>query len=294
MIDGVFILDFPMVPQYTKSIILMTVSSLSFALMSLMVRLAGDLPLFEKVFFRNLVSLFIALFIILKNRGSVWGKPENRKYLFLRGVTGLFGVILYFYSLNHLHLSDATMLNKLSPFFVIIFASFLLKERLNKHQVAGIIVAFLASMLIIKPRFDIMLLPALMGVGSALFAGYSYAIIRLLNLRGESAETIVFYFSFVSFLITLPLVLIGYVPPSFQQGLYLLGIGVFAAIGQILMTKAYYYARASDIAPYKYLHVLFAALIAMMFLGEIPDLYSLAGSFIIVLVFIYLYKKRFV
>jgi drug/metabolite transporter (DMT)-like permease len=292
MKEGFFIISFPMDPKYSKSVILMTVSSLSFALMSLMVRLSGDLPLFEKVLFRNLVSLLIALFIILKNHGPIWGKPENRKYLFLRGITGLCGVILYFYSLSFLHISDATMLNKLSPFFVILFASLLLKERLNKRQVAGIIIAFLASMLIIKPRLDIMILPALMGLGSAVFAGYAYAIIRLLNLRGESSESIVFYFSFISFIVTLPLALIGYVPPAGDQWIYLLGIGVFAAMGQILMTKAYYYARATEIAPYKYLHVLFAAIIGIFFLGETPDIYSLAGSLIIIMVFIYLYKKR--
>ncbi len=279
-------------PNYSKSILLMTISSLSFALMSLMVRFAGDLPLFEKVLFRNLISLIISIIIIIKYRQSFFGKPENRKYLFLRALGGLFGVILYFYSINHLSLSDSTMLNKLSPFFVILFASMFLKEHLNKYQIGGIIVAFFASLLIIKPRFDIIVLPALMGLGSAVFAGFAYAIIRLLNLRGESAGTIVFYFSLISFIVVLPVALIQFVMPTTLQWVYLLGIGVFAGIGQILMTQAYQFARASDIAPYKYLHVLFAALIGIIFLGEQVDIFSLLGSMIIIIVFIYLYKKR--
>ncbi|MDD3095164.1 MAG: DMT family transporter [Candidatus Neomarinimicrobiota bacterium] len=279
-------------PKYLKSILLMTVSSLSFALMSLMVRLAGDLPLFEKVLFRNLFSLLIAILIILKEKGSFSGKKENRKYLILRGLSGLGGVMLYFYSLSHLNLSDATMLNKMSPFFVIIFASLFLKERMNRYQIAGICVAFLASLLIIKPHFDLTLLPSLLGLGSAFFAGFAYTVIRLLKLRGESSGTIVFYFSLVSFIIVLPLALINYTPPSALQWLYLLGIGFFAAFGQLFMTQAYFYARASDIAPYKYLHVLFAALIGLLFLGESMDILSIVGSGIIILVFIYLYKKR--
>lgn len=270
----------------------MTISSLSFAIMSLMVRLSGDIPLFEKVLFRNLISLIIALAIVIKNRDSVFGKPENRKYLILRGLTGLAGVMLYFYSLKHLKISDATMLNKLSPFFVIIFASMFLKERMNRHQIFAIVVAFLASLLIIKPQFDVSLLPSLLGLGSALFAGFAYAIIRLLKMRDESSGTIVFYFSLISLIITLPLALINFVIPGPGQLLYLLGIGVFAAFGQLFMTQAYFYARASDIAPYKYLHVLFAALIGILFLGEIIDIYSIIGSLIIVLSFIYLYKKR--
>ncbi|MDZ7797268.1 MAG: DMT family transporter [Candidatus Marinimicrobia bacterium] len=133
MKQRVFILNFPMESDYLKSVLLMTISSLSFAVMSLMVRLAGDIPLLEKVLFRNFFSLLIALFIIMKNKQPVWGIKGNRKYLILRGVTGLIGVMLYFYSITHLTLSDATMLNKLSPFFVIIFASLFLKERLNRY-----------------------------------------------------------------------------------------------------------------------------------------------------------------
>ncbi len=292
MILCVFIINFPMDSDYLKSVLLMTISSLSFAVMSLMVRLAGDIPLLEKVLFRNFFSLLLALFIILKNKQPVWGKKGNRKYLILRGITGLIGVMLYFYSITHLTLSDATMLNKLSPFFVIIFASLFLKERLNRYQIGGIIVAFLASLLIIKPRFDIVMLPAFMGFGSAVFAGFAYAVIRLLNLRGESSGTVVFYFSLISFIVVLPLALIDLVVPTGVELLYLAGIGLFAGIGQILMTQSYFFARASDIAPYKYLHVLFAAVIGMIFLGETTDIYSLTGSVIIVAVFIYLYKKK--
>jgi len=289
---SVFIIDFSMENGYKKSIILMAISSLSFAIMSLMVRLAGDLPLFEKVLFRNLISLIIAIVIIAKNGESFWGKPENRKFLILRGLGGLSGVMMYFYCITNMNLSDGTMLNKLSPFFVILFAALFLKEKLNRYQIIGIIVAFLASMLIIKPQFDIIVLPAVFGLGSAVFAGFAYAIIRLLNIRGEAPGTIVFYFSLISLVLTLPGAIVSFVMPTPIQWFYLLGIGVFAGIGQMLMTESYRYSRASDIAPYKYLHVLFTALIAIFFLGESMDPLSLLGSVIIVGVFIYLYKKR--
>ncbi|RKY54660.1 MAG: EamA family transporter [Candidatus Neomarinimicrobiota bacterium] len=278
--------------DYGKSVLLMTASSLSFALMSLMVRLAGDLPLFEKVFFRNLISLIIAIVIILKNGNSFWGKKENRKFLILRSISGLSGVLLYFYCITNMNLSDGTMLNKISPFFVILFAALFLKEKLNKHQIIAAIVAFFASMLIIKPQFDMVVLPALMGFGSAIFAGFAYAIIRLLNIRGESPATIVFYFSLISFVVTLPGAVATFELPTSIEWFYLIGIGMFAGIGQILMTESYQYSRASDIAPYKYLHVLFTAIISIIFLGEVPDLLSILGSVIIIGAFVYLYKKR--
>ncbi len=278
--------------NYGKSVLLMTVSSLSFAIMSLMVRLAGDLPLFEKVFFRNLVALIIAVIIIYKRGDSLWGKKENRKFLILRGLGGLGGVMMYFYAISNMNLSDGTMLNKLSPFFVILFAALMLKEKLNKHQIIAVIVAFAASMLIIKPQFDIVAIPALAGFASAIFAGFAYALIRMLNNKGESPATIVFYFSLVSFILTLPGAVATFVMPSTSEWLYLLGIGVFAGIGQLLMTESYRYARASDIAPYKYMHVLFTAVISIIFLRDIPDILSIIGSLLIVGAFVYLYRKR--
>ncbi|MEA2078132.1 MAG: DMT family transporter [Candidatus Marinimicrobia bacterium] len=286
---NVFIIDCLMDKGYGKSVLLMTVSSLSFALMSLMVRMAGDLPLFEKVFFRNLISLIIVIIIILKNGDSFWGKKENRKYLILRSLGGLVGVMLYFYCIVDMNLSDGTMLNKISPFFVILFAALFLKEKLNKHQIIAAIIAFFASLLIIKPQFDMVVLPAVMGFGSAIFAGFAYAIIRLLNIRGESSATIVFYFSLISFIVTLPGAVATFELPTTIQWVYLIGIGVFAGIGQIFMTESYRYSRASDIAPYKYFHVLFTAIIGIIFLGEFPDVMSLAGSVIIIGAFVYLY-----
>ena len=47
--------------QKNKGIILIIMSAFFFALMNMMVRLAGDLPSIEKSFFRNFVAVFFAL-----------------------------------------------------------------------------------------------------------------------------------------------------------------------------------------------------------------------------------------
>jgi len=289
---NVFIIVFLMENGYKKSIILMAVSSLSFALMSLMVRLSGDLPLLEKVLFRNFIALILALMLIIKNGDSVWGQKKNRIFLILRGLGGLGGVLFYFYSITYLNLSDGTMLNKLSPFFVILFAALFLKEKLGKYKIIAITIAFLASLLIIKPHFEMEVVPALSGFASAIFAGFAYSMIRLLNVRGEKPATIVFYFSFISLIVILPFSIAKFVMPSPVQWLYLLGIGVFAGVGQIFLTESYRYSRASDVAPYQYTHVLFAAIIGIMFLQETPDILSIVGSVIIVGAFVFLYKKE--
>lgn len=104
-------------------------SALGFAMMSAFVKLAGDLPSFQKVFFRNLVSAIIAFWLIMKHKGSLTGKKENLKVLLYRSIFGTLGVIFNYYAIDKLMLSDANMLNKMSPFLVVIFCAIALKEK---------------------------------------------------------------------------------------------------------------------------------------------------------------------
>ena len=56
-----------------KAITLMLVSALAFSIMGAMVKLSGDIPLFEKLFFRNLVSLVMAYIMIKNSKASFFG-----------------------------------------------------------------------------------------------------------------------------------------------------------------------------------------------------------------------------
>lgn len=112
-----------------KGIMFIIASALGFAIMSAFVKLAGDLPSFQKVFFRNLVSAIIAFWLIIKHKGSLTGKKENLKVLLYRSIFGTLGVIFNYYAIDKLMLSDANMLNKMSPFLVVIFCAIALKEK---------------------------------------------------------------------------------------------------------------------------------------------------------------------
>ena len=104
-----------------KGIFFITLSALSFAFMNAFVRLSGDLPSVQKSFFRNMVAFFIALVMILRSRDGFKIEKGNLKYMILRATFGTVGILCNFYAVDHLVLSDASMLNKMSPFFVIIF-----------------------------------------------------------------------------------------------------------------------------------------------------------------------------
>ena len=277
----------------TKGLILMLLSALSFAVMAAMVRLSGDIPLFEKVLFRNLVSLLIAYISIKKSGDLFWGKKENRKFLLARAFTGLCGVVLYFYSVDNMFLADSSMLNKLSPFFVTFFAWLFLKEKISKIQIPSLIVIFFAATLIIKPELDLKILPAFAGFLSAMAAGGAYTLVRYLGSR-ERPSTIVFCFSFISVLGMIPLALIDFTVPTITQLLFLIGTGIFAAGGQFALTYAYKFAKASELAIYNYTNIIFSAIIGFIIWEEISDTLSIIGGSVIILVSlgVYLYNLR--
>ena len=120
-----------------KGIFYIVCSAFFFALMLMFVRLSGDLPSMQKAFFRNFVAMFFALFILIKDKIKFSGKKENVKYLILRSLIGVGGIIGNFYAVDHLVLSDASILNKMSPFFAIVFSYFIVKEKKYKKLSAA-------------------------------------------------------------------------------------------------------------------------------------------------------------
>src|SRR5690625_4563797 len=117
-----------------KGIILMIISSAGFAVMTLFVKISGDLPSIQKTFFRNAVSMVIAFGFVIYNKERLFGKRENQVVLLARSISGTLGIVLLFYAIDHLVISDADMLNKLSPLLVIVFSSIFLKERVLRSE----------------------------------------------------------------------------------------------------------------------------------------------------------------
>ena len=251
--------------------------------MNMFVRMAGDLPSVQKSFFRNLIAFFFA-FIIMRKNGIPFGcKKENRLSLILRATFGTLGVLCNFYAVDYLVLADASVLNKMSPFFAIVFSYLILKEKITIRQGAVVVVAFLGSLLVIKPTFTNMdLIPSLIGLMGGIFAGAAYTYVRKLTTNGEKGPMIVAFFSGFSCLVLLPFLIFDYHPMTFWQLMVLLMAGLSAAGGQFTITAAYSYAPAREISVYDYSQIIFAAIIGFIVFGQIPDILSWIGYAVII------------
>jgi len=263
-----------------KGILCIIASACGFAVMSAFIKMAGDLPSFQKTFFRNLVAALLALYLIIKHKGSLVGKKENRKVLVLRSLFGTIGIVCNYYAVDRLVLSDANMLNKLSPFLVVIFCALFLKEKINLKQITMVTVAFIGALFIIKPSFDVQVIPYLVGVMGAIFAALAYTCVRVLGNK-EDYYTIVFFFSTFSLIVILPVFLAVYKPMTFMQLVYLLLAGVSASIGQFGITLAYKYAPAKEISIYDYSGIICSAVLGIVFFNESPDIISIFGYLVV-------------
>ena len=275
----------------TKAVFCMLISALGFTFMSVTVKYVTGIPLFEKVFFRNLISLVVAFSMLKKSSAPMFGRRENQLALLARSIFGLAGVVLNFYAIANLTLADSSMLGKLSPIFVTIMACIFLKEKIDNKQVLSIIITFLGTLLVIKPEFSLEMLPSLSGIMSAASAGVAYTLLRYLKDK-ESPDTIIFYFSLISVVFTAPFALAEYVQPTFTQLGLLLATGVFASVGQFGITYAYKFAKATEVSIYNYSAIVFGIILGFIFFGEIPDTLSLLGGAIIIAVAFYIFKHN--
>lgn len=280
-----------------KGILLILLSAFSFALMSIFIKLSGDLPVMQKSFFRNLIAFLVSSLALLRQgyghrqKSGIQGKGKLKRadyvMLTLRSVFGCLGLAANYYAIDHLPVSEAAILGKTAPFFMIIFSYFFLKEKIKGYQIAALTLAFTGVIVIsginlgnLTGFFQINL-----AFGIALFGGMSaaaaYTLVRRLGQRGVAGSFIIWFFSGFSLIFFLPFVLKQYTPMTLGQVISLLGAGLAASVGQYGVTFAYRYAPARDISIYDYANVVFIAILGIFIFGEIPELNTILGSVII-------------
>ena len=273
-----------------RGIVYLLLSSFSFACMALFINLAGDMPVFMKAFFRNLVAIIMSYTILARSPEKFRIKKGSMPGLLMRAGFGTIGVIANFYAISHTNMADAMMLNKLSPFFAILTSIIVLKEAADSFQWAAILTALVGAIFVVKPSFLFGNLgvngddffPLLIALTGGVSAGIAYTFLRKVTLQGERGIVVVAFFSTFSCVALIPFIIFTYQPITWVQFFFCCMTGVAACFGQLFITSAYAACPAKEISIYDYSTVIFTALLGLIFLGEIPDLLSIIGYAIII------------
>jgi drug/metabolite transporter (DMT)-like permease len=268
-----------------KGIVYILISGLCFLVVNFFVKILGmgpdqDLidniqvyPGHELVLARSIIT-FIISWSIIRYRGlSMWG--VNKKWLIIRGLAGTVALTIFFYTIHHIPLAIAIVVQNMSPIFTVILAMILLKERVRVLQWFFIIMSFLGVALIAISQFgqndvrfeEISFFWMGMGLVSAFISGIAYTAIMKLRTT-DSPIVIVMYFPMVAIPLMVILCLFEFTMPRGIEWLILIIIGIFTQFAQIYMTKALHEGAAATITPFKYLSIIYAFVVGYFFFSE--------------------------
>lgn len=269
----------------SKGFLFLIFSAFSFSIMSVCIKyMSGRIPISEIIFSRSIFSIVITNFLINKNNVNPWGK--NKKLLIVRALLGLIALFFMFESINRLPLATATILQYSYPTFTSITAFFLLKEGLARNILAAIFIGWIGIMIVLEPNFletisfRYEISSILIALGGALFTALAYICVRKLS-KYEKSLVIVNYFSVISALVTLPLVILNGVIPSKLDLFWLIGTGIAGQLGVIFITKGLTLIPTSQASAINYIQVFFASMFGIILFEETLRFSTLIGSLLI-------------
>ncbi len=278
-------------------ILLIVISSLTFAMMNAVVKLvSGRLGPVEIGFFRQAFSL-VPVTILLARQGGIAVLHTERPvgHLF-RGLIGNSAMIIFFLSIARLPLADANALSFASPLFVTALSLPLLGEAVGKHRWSAVIVGFGGVLIMTNPGGGWFSGTAGLGAGMGVLAAFMSALmtitIRQLN-KTEPPIRIVFYFAAIGtvFFGTLT-ALFFWVVPNLHELAGLAVVGLIGGLSQILMTTAYRHAPASTLAPFGYSSILWSTALGYLIFSDLPGPRILAGAAVVIVSGLYIIYRE--
>lgn len=262
-------------------------SSLAFSLMTVCVKqLNGRLPVAEIVLVRALISIILTAVGLRLAGISPWG--QRRGLLVVRGLLGSVALLCFFEAIDQLPLASATVLQYTYPTLTALAALLLLREPLRRRIGLAVLLGWVGITLVVQPQWLTgaaeapALIPALIGVGGALFTALAYVSVRRLSMS-EHPLVIILYFPMISVPITLPLVLTQGVWPMGWEWGWLLGVGIFTQLGQIWVTEGLKRLPAARATSINYIQVVFAALWGWIWFAESISPWQVSGGALVLL-----------
>ena len=236
----------------------------------------------------GLTISLITLLVFLKIQGGIKKHIllEKKQYYFLpliRGLQFIIITLIIFYSLKYIPINIFTTLLMTTPFFLIIFAKFILNERLNFISWIAIILGFIGVLIVLKPINVSINIYVLLVLLVAITNALSFTVV---NKYSHIATTYGFTFygivpaTFISYLFFF----IDPILPSGKEFLFFASSGIIVMISAWAFTAAYHIAGkySSIISPFIFLQILWGSLYGIIFFSEKISTLSIIGIFIII------------
>ncbi len=268
-------------PRENRSAALLMVGAVfGFATMSALAHgLRADLPWQVIAFSRSAVTLLVALVLLFWTRTTLVLRGNTA--LWMRSLFGSVGLLLTFYAVSRLPVTDTIVLFATSPIWITLILALLGEAKPAPHAWLHILLAVGGVWVMYRPKFDAAALPLLLALAGAI--AVAIAMVGLSLSRDYPHLSIVTHFSGVATLVTLAVSL-----PVFDAGTAtaltvprnaaaLLGLGTAGTVSQLLMTAAYRRGNATLVALVGLTQIVFAAMYDIVLFGHMPDVWKAVG-----------------
>lgn len=275
-------------PGSSTGIALKLGATLAFSLMYVAIRLAGDVPVGQVVFFRAFFSLIPLFAVAVFTIGPRAVFRTNRLSVhIIRAIAGVIAMFFNFAALQRLPLADLTAFSFVMPIFAVVLAALVLHEQVGPWRGSAVVIGFGGVLLMLQPHGGGTLFASGLSTGAglalmaALLSAFVVVFIRQMSAT-EQSETIVFYFMTISAIAGLVTMIWWRVPLTLSMTAWLILSGILGGIGQICMTFSYRFSEPSLLAPFDYVAMVWAATLGFLVFGEVPSVQVIAGAVVVV------------
>ena len=263
-----------------QGVIWMVIAAFFFAVSVGIVRhVADSVDAFNQTFWRQLIGLLIILPFACRN-GLSGLRTYQLKTNLLRNLAGYSGIALSFYSVTLIPLAESLALQFTLPLFTIIFAIFILGERVGFHRWTATVTGFLGALVILRPGIVEIEFGMFVALAAAALLGLSDVLARQLS-RTETTLMIVFYGYALQMPMAFAVALPQWDTPTAADWPWLIALGLCSFAAQWGLSRAFVLAEASLVSPILFLRLPIVSVIGYVFFAQVPDFWTWVGALII-------------
>ncbi len=276
----------------SKGILLMVAAVSLFAVQNAVVKnLVTDYPVSQVVFFRYFFGLLPVLFLMARHGGVSLLRTAVPGRHILRGLLGVGATGGIFYGFQNLPLAEATSIAFVTPIFITLLGVFLLKEPVGWRRWSAILVGLGGVLIILRPGAGVIDPAALVILAACLAIALTLVMSRQMS-KSESPVTIAFHFTWVCGLVSGLAMIPEWQTPNLADWGLFLALGLLGGTAYILVIRAYAMAPGSIIAPFDYLHILWAVVLGFVLWGDVPGLNVALGAAVVIASGLYILHRE--
>jgi drug/metabolite transporter (DMT)-like permease len=275
----------------TRGVLLMLLAILLFTAMDATAKgLIERYPAPQVIWARFAGQLLIVLILLNRRTGPLLRTRYPGLHL-VRSACQFAATGLFFMSLGHIGLAEATALTDINPVLITLGAALFLGERLGPRRIAGVVAALIGALIIIRPGAGVFSLWALLPLGAAIAYTGNALLTRHIGAR-EPVWTSLLHASIFGTLmgsLALPFV---WVPVSGPDLALFALVGLLGTGAQLCIIRSFSMTEAAVVAPFAYLGIVFATGWGIVLYDQWPDRWTLIGALVIVVAGLYVWHRE--